>query len=249
MTDAHWPYPLYIGHRGAGSQAPENTLAAFRAGARLGFRMFECDVKLSRDGVPFLLHDDTLERTTNGRGNAAEQDWDALSQLDAGRWHGREFAGEPPASLQGLAHYLLANAFDVNLELKPNPGQGRLTGQVVATRARLLWQDQGRAPLLSSFDVEALRGAQDAAPELPRALLLDRAQPQWPRWVEELGCVAVVGHHAMLDASTVNAMQGTGLHVLTYTVNRADEARRLLSLGVCGLITDVALAQAVGAVS
>ena len=59
-----WPYPLWIAHRGAGKLAPENTLAAFRLGARHGYRAFECDVKLSADGVPFLLHDDTLERTS-----------------------------------------------------------------------------------------------------------------------------------------------------------------------------------------
>ena len=59
-----WPYPTWIAHRGAGTLAPENTLAAFRLGASHGYRMFECDVKLSSDGIPFLLHDDTLERTT-----------------------------------------------------------------------------------------------------------------------------------------------------------------------------------------
>ncbi|HQC99297.1 MAG TPA: glycerophosphodiester phosphodiesterase family protein, partial [Aquabacterium sp.] len=65
-----WPYPFWIAHRGAGRLAPENTLAAFRLGARHGYRMFECDAKLSADGVVFLLHDSTLERTTSGQGTA-----------------------------------------------------------------------------------------------------------------------------------------------------------------------------------
>ena len=73
-----WPYPRWVAHRGAGKLAPENTLAAFKRGAREGYRMFECDVKLSSDGVPFLLHDDTLERTTNGSGVAGLQTWQAL---------------------------------------------------------------------------------------------------------------------------------------------------------------------------
>ena len=74
MSDVRttWPYPRWIAHRGAGKLAPENTLAAFRLGAEHGFRMFECDAKLSADGVPFLLHDATLERTSNGRGVAGE---------------------------------------------------------------------------------------------------------------------------------------------------------------------------------
>ena len=70
---ASWPYPRWIAHRGAGKLAPENTLAAFKLGASLGYRMFECDVKLSADGVPFLLHDATLDRTTNGHGVAGQQ--------------------------------------------------------------------------------------------------------------------------------------------------------------------------------
>lgn len=79
-----WPYPLWIAHRGAGRLAPENTLAAFRVGAAHGYRAFECDVKLSADGIPFLLHDATLQRTTSGHGNAALLSWAELARLDAG---------------------------------------------------------------------------------------------------------------------------------------------------------------------
>ena len=92
-----WPYPRWIAHRGAGKLAPENTLAAFRLGASHGYRMFECDAKLSADGVVFLMHDSTLDRTTNGRellgpgasAVAGEHPWSSLSQLDAGSWHSR----------------------------------------------------------------------------------------------------------------------------------------------------------------
>ena len=99
-----WPYPLWIAHRGAGALAPENTLAAFRVGAQHGYRAFECDVKLSADGLLFLLHDATLERTTNGTGTAGDKPWSKLSRLDAGSWHGRSFAGEPMPSLDAIAH-------------------------------------------------------------------------------------------------------------------------------------------------
>src|SRR3954454_24649264 len=95
-----WPYPRWIAHRGAVKLAPENTLAAFRLGAQHGYRMFECDAKLSADGVPFLMHDSTLERTTSGHGIGGDQPWHALSQLDAGSWHSRAYAGEPLATLE-----------------------------------------------------------------------------------------------------------------------------------------------------
>src|SRR5258708_36563373 len=88
-----WPYPFWIAHRGAGKLAPENTLAAFRVGASHGYRAFECDVKLSADGVPFLLHDATLQRTTRERGVASQRPGAALSRLDAGGWASRASPG------------------------------------------------------------------------------------------------------------------------------------------------------------
>ena len=104
-----WPYPRWVAHRGAGLLAPENTLAAFRLGAQHGYRMFECDAKLSADEVVVLLHDADLARTSNGQGLAAEQTWAHLSQLDAGRWHSPAYAGEPLGNLQSLAAFCLAN--------------------------------------------------------------------------------------------------------------------------------------------
>ncbi|MDP9124581.1 MAG: glycerophosphodiester phosphodiesterase, partial [Pseudomonadota bacterium] len=116
---ADWPYPFWIAHRGAGKRAPENTLAAFREGAAQGFRMFECDVKLSADDVPFLLHDSALERTTSGMGAAGGRPWAALSQLDAGSWLAARYAGEAIPTLLAIARFVLANGLAVNLEIKP----------------------------------------------------------------------------------------------------------------------------------
>lgn len=134
-----WPYPRWVARRGAGKLAPENTLAAFHLGAALGYRMFECDVKLSADGVPFLLHDDTLTRTTNatwelGAGlstTAGDHPWSTLSLLDAGSWHSRAYAGEPIPAFEAVAR-LPQNAFDLNIEIKPTTGTDQHTGQVVA---------------------------------------------------------------------------------------------------------------------
>ena len=137
---APWPYPRWIAHRGAGKLAPENTLAAFRLGASHGYRAFECDVKLAADGVPFLLHDATLQRTTNGHGRAADLAWSELAQLDAGSWHSRAFAGEPPASLEGVAAFCLENGYALNIEIKPTPGSEAETGRVVAEEATRLWR-------------------------------------------------------------------------------------------------------------
>ena len=168
-----WPYPLWIAHRGAGKLAPENTLAAFRLGASHGYRAFECDVKLSADDVPFLMHDADLLRTTGEAGLAGERCWDELSRLDAGSWHSRLYAGEPLPTLKAVATFLQSNGFALDLEIKPTPGTEAHTGAVVATEVARLWHGQPQVPLLSSFQPEALRAAFDSAPGLPRALLLD----------------------------------------------------------------------------
>jgi glycerophosphoryl diester phosphodiesterase len=243
-----WPYPRWIAHRGAGKLAPENTLAAFRLGAAQGFRAFECDVKLSADGVPFLLHDATLERTSNGCGSAGDLPWAELSQLDAGSWHSRAFAGEPMPTLQAVAAFVQRNGLALNIEIKPTPGQEELTGQVVAEHAARLWASQagqtGQAgpavppPLLSSFSPHALASAQAAEPSLPRALLLDTLWAGWSDRAAALGCVAVVTRHTLMDSALRAQLQAEGWRALVYTANEPADVQRLLALGVDGLITD-----------
>jgi glycerophosphoryl diester phosphodiesterase len=233
-----WPYPRWVAHRGAGKLAPENTLAAFRLGAQHGYRMFECDAKLSRDGVPFLMHDATLQRTTNGQGTGGDLDWSALSRLDAGAWHSRAHAGESLPTLEALARYCLANSHFLNIEIKPTPGQDEHTGRVVAETAARLWQGQAVPPLLSSFQPAALAGARATAPQLPRALLVDVHRQGFVDEAHALGCVAVVCNHALWDAALVATVHGQGMRTLSYTVNDAWAVQRLIELGTDGIITD-----------
>ena len=233
-----WPYPFWIAHRGAGKLAPENTLAAFRLGAQYGYRMYECDAKLSADGVPFLMHDDTLERTSSGQGVGGEQPWQALSQLDAGSWHSRAYAGEPLPTLENAARFCLANGHALNIEIKPTPGTERHTGEVVASCAAQLWQDAVVAPFLSSFSPEALAGALASAPGLPRGLLLETLDTGWLDTARTLGCVAVICDHVLWDADSVAQVHGAGMRALSYTVNDVPAADRLMALGTDGIITD-----------
>ena len=233
-----WPYPRWIAHRGAGRLAPENTLTAFRLGASHGYRMFECDAKLSADGVVFLLHDATLERTTNGRGVAGELNWQQLSHLDAGSWLARGYAGEPLATLSGLSRYCLANGYHLNIEIKPTPGTDRHTGEMVAREAAALWHDAPVPPLLTSFRTDALAGARETAPQLPRGLLIDSWREDVVATAVELGCVALVCNYALWDASRVAQARAAGLRTLSYTVNDASVAAHVLGLGTDGVITD-----------
>ncbi len=142
-----WPYPRIFAHRGGGSLAPENTLAAFRLGQSLGYAAHEFDVKLSKDGVAILLHDPTLERTTNGKGRAADITWDELRGLDAGGWHSEPFRGEPVPSFEEVARLLRSKGTLANVEIKPTPGFERETGERVAQFAARLWQGAAVPPL------------------------------------------------------------------------------------------------------
>ena len=229
-----WPYPFWIAHRGAGKQAPENTMAAFRVGIAAGFVGFECDVQLSRDGVPFLLHDDDLDRTTNGSGLACAKDWQELARLDAGSWHSTAFAHEPLARLLALATLAADEALAINLELKPSPGEAERLGRGVAAWLQEHWT--APPPLLSSFEPASLRAA--AGRGWPLALLSTTWRPELPAEALALGAVAVVCEHRSLDGPAIAALHKAGLRALSYTVNEANEARRLIAAGVDGLITD-----------
>ncbi len=255
-----WPYPRWIAHRGAGKLAPENTLAAFRVGASHGYRMFECDVKLSADGVPFLMHDASLRRTTNASKVlpalvestqtathsvatpaslvGGDWPWGRLAQLDAGSWHSRAYAGEPLPTLDAIAAFCIRNGHCLNIEIKPTPGTAQHTGEVVARHAERLWAGHAVPPLLTSFEPEALRGAMDTAPGLPRGLLLDTL---WSGWLETalvLDCKAIVCNHALWDRSSVTQAQSAGFRTLSYTVNDEWAAERLMDLGTDAIITD-----------
>lgn len=233
-----WPYPAHCAHRGAGKLAPENTLAALRLGASLGYRMFEFDVKLSGDGTLILMHDATLDRTTTGRARVSARSLGELMKLDAGSWHSAQYAGEGIPTLWRAGTWLLANRLMANIEIKPCPGREAETGAAVAIESALLWKSAAVPPLLSSFSEVALRAAAQAAPQMPRALLFEQLPGDWLARCHALACVAVVPHHKQLSATVISAAHAARLRVLTYTVNDAGRADELLGWGLDGLITD-----------
>jgi glycerophosphoryl diester phosphodiesterase len=233
-----WPYPRIFAHRGGGKLAPENTLAAMRVGHSLGYAAVEFDVKLSRDAVAILLHDATLERTSNGHGQAADLDWKALRALDAGGWHSEAFRGEPLAAFEDIARFLRSSGVLANVELKPTPGAERETGEAVARLAARYWKDAAVPPLLSSFSFEALLAARKAAPELPRAWLAGELKEEdWDR-MAALEAVSFHTNHAKLDPASIPRLHERGYRELAYTVDDGDAAQRLFDAGVDGIFTD-----------
>ena len=238
VTFSNWPYPRLCAHRGAGKLAPENTLAAMRVGAAHGYRMFEFDVKLSGDGVLVLMHDATLERTTDGTGRVAGRSFGELARLDAGSWHSAAYAGESIPTLGQVARWLLRNAHRANIEIKPCPGREAETGAAAALEARQLWRGTSVPPVLSSFSVAALEAARQAAPELPRALLFGELPQDWLQRCRALGCVALDAEQSTLSQSVIAAAHDAGLRVIAYTVDDPARADELSGWGLDTLITD-----------
>ena len=225
-----WPFPTILAHRGGGTLAPENTLAAIRTGARLGFRGVEFDVMLAGDGSAVLIHDETVERTTNGRGRVVDMTYAELRRLDAGD-------GEHIPTLIEAAALCRSLGVWANVEIKPAKGHERATGEAVASLARELWRG-AEAPILSSFSQEALRAARAAVPDLPYGLLVEKLEPQWQERMRELGCIALHCDHESLTPELAGAVGAAGYGLLCYTVNEAATARKLIGWGVDCLVTD-----------
>ena len=239
MTDRpYWPYPRIIEHRGGGLLAPENTLAAIRYAANLGFAGVEFDVKLTADDVPILFHDDTLERTTDGSGPVADTRFDIITQFDAGDWFANEYVNEPVPAFAAASALCKEAGLWANVEIKPCPGRERETGRLVARMAKLLWSGAPLPPLLASFSEDALDAARTEAPELPRALLCNEIPDDWEHTLDRLECVALHVAFDQLNKDVVAAIQATERGVLAYTVNDSVEALNLIGMGVDALITD-----------
>lgn len=237
--------PLVCGHRGASGHAPENTLVAFRRARELGATWIEFDVQLSADGVPIILHDDTLERTTNlGQPlRPTELDLAELKKLDAGSWFGPEFAGEPIATLEEVLEEF-GTILGLNIEIKSRPGfeaDNGLERKIADAVRKYALQDK---VLISSFDPTRLRALHQYDPELRLgALYTSRASDYPPNFdpiamAQSFEAVALHSPYTVVNEALVARAHQHGLAVNTWTSNELAEMRRLIDLGVDMIITN-----------
>ena len=240
MAAQHTSVPRVICHRGASGYAPENTLVAMRKAAELGGKWVEFDAKLTRDNTVIIMHDDDLDRTTNGHGKVAGTDWREIRNLDAGGWFGAAFKGEPVPTLTATIAELARLGLGANVEIKPCPGRDEETGHIVAAQLLEEWPASLPAPLLSSFSAASLEAARKAAPRLPRAFLVSRIPADWRERTQRLDCVALHANQKNLTAGLAADIKRAGLAVRAYTVNDRGLAETLFSWGVDGVFSDFA---------
>jgi len=230
--------PRIIGHRGAKAVTPENTLVAFRRAQADGASWVEFDAKLTKDGHVVVMHDATLERTTDGKGNVADHTLAELRKLDAGGWFGAAFKGERiPTLVESMALFEeLGMGF--NIEVKPCPGREAETARACCELIDRHWPKTAPVPVLSSFKRASLEAARDAAPHIPRGYLAEELGKTWRADVEALGCVAVHPGWKLLTRQQVRDIKEAGLKTLVWTVNEPERARELVAWGVDSIITD-----------
>lgn len=228
---------LVYGHRGAQAYAPMNTLPAFELAAEQGAHGIELDVQLSSDGVPVVIHDFTVDATTDGSGAVAAMSLKQLKALDAGAWFGQAFRGTRIPTLAEVFE-AVGDRLIVNVEIKwfsaEDNGIERIVADTIASYAM-----QERV-IVSSFNPLVLRRFRAIAPHIPLGYLTSAQTMQsvTQPMITMSDFEAQHPYHEIIDARRVDWAQESGHILNAWTVNEPERARQLLLMGVQGIITD-----------
>ena len=231
--------PKVIGHRGASGYAPENTLASFRKARELGLQWVEFDVVLCKTGEAILIHDHTVDRTTNSDGDVGELSYDIISKLDAGNWFSPEFAGEKIPRLRDAIPVLGELNLGANIELKPCPKRAVVTARTVVNILEECWPENLPQPIISSFVPEALKAVRKMNPDAQLGILMQKWRRDWQIFADEINAISIHVNQKVLDQEKVQAIKDSGRLAMAYTVNDAARAEELFSWGVDSVFSDV----------
>jgi len=227
-----------IGHRGCAAYAPENTLEGIHTAADMGVEWVELDVKLTKDQVPVLFHDETLDRTTNGSGKMADTTYEDLKQLETGSWYGDSFTGIIVPTLEEALEVIIDRDLGLNLEIKPCPGREVETAEVALDILANIWDEHERL-LISSFQHGSLQGALEVAEDWSRGLILPEDIPEnWAEVADYLNVSTININGNTVTREQVESIIDAGYGVLAYTINEPDRARILQSWGVDAFFSD-----------
>lgn len=238
-----WP-PLNIGHRGAAGEAPENTLAAFEIALEQGADGVECDVHLSSDGIPVVIHDARLDRTTNGSGLVSEHPAAALRRLDAGSWFNgtnpaekaqQQFAGARVPLLREVLAWARKRGCRVFVEIKA--GSDTYPGIEAEVLDTIHQERTAQLATVVSFDCAAIRRLRLLDPNIALGVTLDRPA-RAVHLAKLVRAQDVVPHWALATRRFVRRAHREGLGVICWTVNQPERMRRKILEGVDGIVTD-----------
>jgi glycerophosphoryl diester phosphodiesterase len=242
------PYPLVIAHRGYSAAYPENTISAFNAAADSGAHMIELDVSLSADRQPVVIHDDTVDRTTDGSGAVDALTLKQMERLDAGSWFDPKFHRERIPTLARVLDDVKGRLM-VNIEIKPSafephrPADAETHRPADAVEKQVLDLIDVRGMrndiIVSSFEWRILENIMEMAPRIALGLLSDRPADENLRyWYTRIDGYSWHPDSRVLTASDVDAFHKLGASVFPYAVENEADAQRILAMGVDGLIVD-----------
>src|SRR5215470_15967466 len=225
---------LVIAHRGASGHAPENTLAAFRRAVALGATFIETDLQLSRDARFVAIHDETVNRTTNGKGKVHDLTLADLRKLDAGSWFGSEFSGERIPTLEEILEFSKKHDVVFYLEVKPSGSWGGEHALIGALR------ESGEIPraVVISFDPEILKSLRKLEPTLMTGLLYDGQLENPLEKAVEIGARQLAIRGDMVTPALLAGARKKDLQVVCWTVNHPAHMRMLIDAGVDGIMSD-----------
>jgi len=231
--------PQIIGHRGACAYAPENTLESIRAAADMGCEWVELDVKLTKDEVPIIFHDEELSRITNGSGLVKDKTLQELRELDAGYHFGDSFFGVTIPTLEETVDVLLEHNLGLNLEIKPCPGREIDTAKIALDVLSQIWDDHDRL-LISSFKATCLETAQDVAEDWSRGLLFEEEiEDNWQDLADTLEVSTLNVNGNTITREQLEELMDYEKPILAYTINDPMRAQELQRWGLDTIITDV----------
>jgi glycerophosphoryl diester phosphodiesterase len=226
--------PWVIAHRGASGHAPENTMVAFERAVELGAPFIETDLHLTRDAHFVAIHDATLERTTNGRGNVHDFTLHELRRLDAGLWYDRSYMGQRIPTLEEILEFSRKHDVVFYLEIKYDAAWGMHHALVGALRRE---QDTART-IVISFDASTLESVRKLEPAIMTGLLIDQPQADIVKLSVDVGARQLCPQLPLVTPQLVEAAHRADLHIATWTADQPEEMRAAIAAGVDGVMTD-----------
>ncbi len=225
-------------HRGASAIAPENTIAAFRAACDEGARWVELDVALMADGVPVVIHDPTLDRTTTAKGSVGNIRSADLRTIDAGGWFDGRFAGERLPTLAETVAAAGELGLGLNVEIKQHPHHRSLTDLTQAVHRELEKRNSNTRIMISSFDPACLSGMKAIDPSYDVAMLWDQVPPNWREALAAIPARAVHLNYRALSFGFLEAAKKEGIIVRAWTCNDPEMMAPFWAWGLGGVISD-----------
>ena len=229
-------YIEIFAHRGFSSKAPENTLAAFRLAAQLPIAGIELDVQLTKDNKVIVIHDEILDRVTNGKGFLKDYTYEELSKLDVGSWFSKEYAGERMPLLEEVFELYKDNSLIIDIELKTAAIE--YAGIEEKVNRLIEHYNMVERVIISSFNHYSLKKIKRINPKVKTGILTGEVLYEPANYLNQLGAEMVFGSMYALNREMIQYLERNNNKLGIYTVDRESDFLRLTAMGVKSIITN-----------